>query len=74
MRKLKSFQYFFLPFLQGAEFTYYTVTKLANGKYAAKYFKKFILMMLRLWGYSSVGRVSGSHPEGRGFDSLYLHS
>ena len=27
----------------------------------------------RLWGYSSVGRASASHAEGRRFDPGYLH-
>ena len=26
-----------------------------------------------IWGCSSVGRVSGSHSEGRGFDSHQFH-
>ena len=26
-----------------------------------------------IWGHSSVGRASGLQPEGRGFDSLWLH-
>ena len=32
-----------------------------------------ICVVKNIWAYSSVGRAFGSHPKGRGFDSLRVH-
>ncbi len=36
-------------------------------------FLPYLFFFRLLWGVSSVGRASGSHPEGHEFDSRTLH-